>query len=126
MNKKETAEMEAWLRTPESDEPVPDFVERELEEPFDIDLSDWAEVELSPDFTDRVVRALAKKRAEAAAAEHPAPASIGNGAPVKGGTAALKPVPLAGPPAKKTPEEPPRPSLAAARPSRPRAAASRR
>lgn len=56
-------QLEAWLRTPESDEPIPDFVERALEQPFEVDLSKYAEVELSPDFTDRVVKSLAERRA---------------------------------------------------------------
>ena len=51
-----------WLNKPESDEPLPDFVERDLEKPFEIDLSAWEAEELSPDFAERVVRALSKKR----------------------------------------------------------------
>ena len=51
-----------WLRTPESDAPVPDFVERDLERPFEINLSEWAAVEPLPDFAERVVRAIDDRR----------------------------------------------------------------
>jgi hypothetical protein len=126
MNKKERAEMDEWLRTPESDEPVPEFVERDLEEPLEIDLSGLVEADLSPDFTDRVVRELARRRAEAAGVEGVAAPPVEGGIPTKGVPVAFKPVPNAAPPSRKTPEEPARPSLAAARPPLPRAAASRR
>lgn len=60
----ERARIEQWLCTPESDAPVPDFVERDLSQPFEIDLTEWAEVELSPDFTDRVLEQLDRLRRE--------------------------------------------------------------
>lgn len=118
--------MDEWLRTPESDAPVPDFVERDLEKPFEIDLSEWAAVELSPDFAERVVRALAKKRDREATLEKAATPATEGGAPAKGNNGPIKPGPKAASPGKRTPEDPPRPALAHARPAERRVTASRR
>lgn len=62
-------QLKAWLKTPESAAPVPDFVERDLEKPFEVDLSEWAAVELSPDFAERTIRALDERRTREAEAE---------------------------------------------------------
>ena len=57
--------MEAWLSTPESDEPVPDFVERELATPFEIDLLGWRPAEPPPDFAERVLKEVRRLRSRA-------------------------------------------------------------
>lgn len=117
--------MDEWLRTPESDEPVPDFVERDLEEPFEIDLSDWVEVELPPDFTERVVEALAKQRAEESALEQDAAALDEKAGQANHGGGRLGPAPRPASRTGENPEEPRRPWLARARPAMRRAAARR-
>lgn len=63
MSTNEEEAIERWLSSPETDEPVPEFVDRELEKPFGFDLSifrdeEEEEEELSPGFTSRVVAAV--------------------------------------------------------------------
>jgi hypothetical protein len=62
MKKREKTMSEPPPSVPESEGPVPDFVEKELEKPFEIDLSDWPAIEPRADFADRVVRELARTR----------------------------------------------------------------
>lgn len=129
MKNKDRAMKDEWLKTPESDASVPDFVERDLEKPFEFDLSEWAAVEPLPDFAERVVRALEEMRSRSKRGVDATPRPPVDRQPSASPAEDKDQIPTSGPKTtslgKRTPEDPPRPSIVHALPANRRVAAAR-